>query len=118
MVNSRKTANRTRLLVVVFIALPVIRIVLHALASRYFIEYANIVGWAVTVIYVVWIGLLIFMQARQIDALIAHDFRVCPKCTYMLRELDDAGNCPECGRPFDDENLRSAWRRGFFGCYR
>jgi hypothetical protein len=37
-------------------------------------------------------------------------FRVCPWCSYDLRHLEPAGDCPECGRPFDPETLGREWR--------
>ncbi len=44
----------------------------------------------------------LFRRAQSTDG------AVCPGCTYTLPN-DDAGTCPECGRPFTREENRQLW---------
>ncbi len=48
------------------------------------------------------------IAARLRRASLAGDF-VCTACMYDLRELPAAGNCPECGRPYERQATASAW---------
>jgi DNA-directed RNA polymerase subunit RPC12/RpoP len=38
------------------------------------------------------------------------DYLVCPDCGYRLVGVASPGRCPECGTPFDEEDLRKTWR--------
>ncbi|NRA57602.1 MAG: hypothetical protein HRU13_05735 [Phycisphaerales bacterium] len=48
------------------------------------------------------------IAARLRRASLAGDF-VCTACMYDLRELPAAGNCPECGQPYERQATASAW---------
>ena len=39
----------------------------------------------------------------------AHNYVLCPECTYDLRTLDVTGACPECGRAYEHEAVRAQW---------
>lgn len=39
--------------------------------------------------------------------------RVCDQCSYSLRGLPDDSRCPECGRPYRYETMRSTWVHWF-----
>ncbi|HLP85172.1 MAG TPA: hypothetical protein VK157_12555 [Phycisphaerales bacterium] len=41
----------------------------------------------------------------------ARDYRVCWKCGYDLRDLQQQGICPECGSAFTMTELREKWSR-------
>lgn len=36
---------------------------------------------------------------------------LCPKCYYALTGLEERGTCPECGTPYDIEQVKQAWAR-------
>lgn len=36
-------------------------------------------------------------------------YLVCPECCYALARSLSQGRCPECGRPFDQTELRRVW---------
>ncbi|NRA57713.1 MAG: hypothetical protein HRU13_06305, partial [Phycisphaerales bacterium] len=48
------------------------------------------------------------IAARLRRASLAGDL-VCTACMYDLRELPAAGNCPECGRPYECATTKAAW---------
>lgn len=54
-------------------------------------------------------------QTRQLKSLERKKFLVCPGCAYSLENIGEKWVCPECGRPFDDADLRGAWSRAFIG---
>lgn len=37
------------------------------------------------------------------------EFTLCPACLYDLRALDQAGTCPECGRPYEHTSVQIRW---------
>jgi len=47
---------------------------------------------------------------RTTAAVRAADFRLCIFCGYPLTGIDEAGSCPECGKPFDIEETQRLWR--------
>ncbi len=49
------------------------------------------------------------LRARVQD----NDFRVCPRCEYLLHGLGEHGECPECGRRFSLPALRRYWNDVF-----
>lgn len=55
-------------------------------------------------------GLVVFALKRRIlRAARASNFRTCKHCTYDLREIEEPGPCPECGRAFNAGELRVYW---------
>jgi hypothetical protein len=38
-------------------------------------------------------------------------YEACPNCTYSLHGLPPQHRCPECGTPFDIDEVRARWRR-------
>ena len=40
--------------------------------------------------------------------------RLCPRCLYDLRDLDQVGRCPECGRPYTLALVEEAWERKYW----
>lgn len=48
----------------------------------------------------------------QVHRLKATGYRLCVHCDYKLTGLDDKGECPECGHPFDVAAVRTEWERG------
>ncbi|MBI5764502.1 MAG: hypothetical protein HZA51_13355 [Planctomycetes bacterium] len=55
-------------------------------------------------------GIHVRARAKWIRALKESDGALCPHCGYSLRGLPDHQNCPECGRPYDLEQVRACWR--------
>lgn len=45
----------------------------------------------------------IFREAKSADLLL------CPTCLYDLRELEERGSCPECGRPYEHTSVQIRW---------
>jgi len=39
------------------------------------------------------------------------NYLLCLKCMYALRGLAPSGICPECGTPFDANDLKEKWQR-------
>jgi uncharacterized paraquat-inducible protein A len=51
---------------------------------------------------------------RRLSAIIARvqveEYRVCLRCQHSLRDLGDAGRCPECGHEFSYPALVEGWQ--------
>lgn len=43
------------------------------------------------------------------------DHQMCKFCGYDLRNTEEPGPCPECGRKFEVADLRDYWERKFEG---
>jgi hypothetical protein len=52
---------------------------------------------------------------RALTRLRNAQFLICPGCLYDLRASVDAGQCPECGSPFDIAGLRHQWTQRYVG---
>lgn len=48
-------------------------------------------------------------NTRTLRRAAAHNYLLCPACTYDLRTLDKEGACPECGRAYEHEAVRAQW---------
>jgi len=59
-------------------------------------------------------------RKRLLKQLRSNDALVCVKCIYPIADLQAQGRCPECGRLYNHELTRSAWRRTMrrFNCLR
>lgn len=55
-------------------------------------------------------GIHVRARAKWIRDVKESDGALCPHCGYSLRGLADHQNCPECGRPYDLEQVRARWR--------
>jgi uncharacterized paraquat-inducible protein A len=67
---------------------------------------------AVVIVVLVYSGLIVSRSGyghTRLLRLRAHGYRFCPECGYDLRQSAASGPCPECGIPFDPENLRLRW---------
>lgn len=38
-----------------------------------------------------------------------HDYAICPECGYLLENLPANHKCPECGTPYDLNQIREVW---------
>lgn len=63
---------------------------------------------------IVWIGSLGFLShARRIRRRANEwDGKMCKHCGYDLRQTEEPGPCPECGKAFEVEGLRAYWESG------
>lgn len=52
---------------------------------------------------------------RMKRAYAASEGRLCTGCTHNLQDLGESGACPECGRPFEIERDRRAWKQAGIG---
>jgi hypothetical protein len=41
------------------------------------------------------------------------NYMVCPQCHYNLQGLPRRHTCPECGRPYDADELQRQWEKDF-----
>ncbi len=57
---------------------------------------------------------LLRKEQRRAKAVVeAADFKICPRCRYSLKGLDDQGDCPECGRRYSQDELRRTWTAAY-----
>jgi hypothetical protein len=72
---------------------------------------------AITILVILTIaGVLLYFLARErvvLRFLRPHRGFVCFGCHYPLRDLPDAGNCPECGSPYARADLVNQWAKHF-----
>jgi len=62
------------------------------------------------------ISVLFFRATRNGRRVIKErGFRICPKCSYDLRDLSDDGHCPECGQPYTQRSLQTVWSNAYHG---
>lgn len=73
-------------------------------------------GLAVYLPYCALVGFLaVRFNHRLRRRLRAADYLLCWQCGYDLSGTDQQPRCPECGREFDPDSLRSRWKRGWPG---
>jgi RNA polymerase subunit RPABC4/transcription elongation factor Spt4 len=60
---------------------------------------------------ITFIASYIFSRVRGRAQVEDKQFRICPRCRYNLSGLPDPGSCPECGRPFSDDELSELWSK-------
>jgi hypothetical protein len=51
----------------------------------------------------------LIVARRALRRAAAHEYLLCPDCTYDLRTLDATGTCPECGRAYEHAAVRATW---------
>lgn len=78
--------------------------------------YSRLIGDALSVAgasgIVLSILVLPYLRRKKYKRLvIGNNYRVCLDCHYSLQGHGSKGVCPECGREFDEANLRREWRR-------
>ncbi len=68
--------------------------------------------WSLGALIAIGIGLAarsIHRMGRVFDRARAANWTLCPNCLYDLRDHDEAGDCPECGRPFTRRGVQACW---------
>ncbi len=54
------------------------------------------------------------LRERRFDrTLRAHQYEGCFNCGYSLHGLPEVHRCPECGSPYEKEQVREAWKAWF-----
>jgi rubrerythrin len=72
---------------------------------------------AIRVVFLALVILLIVLVVRHEKRLHARvrkmGYLFCPYCDYDLKGLPQKHVCPECGRPYDADELRREWEEAF-----
>jgi len=54
----------------------------------------------------------LYLRYRSLRrSLRSHEGKLCVKCAYDLRHIQDGQPCPECGRMYHAQNDLAAWRK-------
>jgi hypothetical protein len=74
--------------------------------------------WVLVIVVLFFIGSSVIMQIscsgreRRFERILRESgFSLCLKCGYNLRGLPEVHNCPECGSPYDIQDVRRVWTR-------
>jgi|ERR1043166_3829953 hypothetical protein len=71
-------------------------------APLWFMTYGLVSGF-----WVIWPRIEFHRMRRELTV---YDFCVCLNCGYSLKGLPERHTCPECGRDFQIDEVRSAWK--------
>jgi hypothetical protein len=74
-----------------------------------------VVVLAVSIWFAIALLRLVLFHRRITRQATKLDLRMCQYCGYDLREVEEPGPCPECGRKFEVADLRDYWERKFEG---
>jgi uncharacterized paraquat-inducible protein A len=62
----------------------------------------------IAIVYVAWVAYRVNKVRWTIKR---QNYHLCLKCFYSLKGLASSGICPECGTPFDANDLKEKWQR-------
>lgn len=58
----------------------------------------------------VWVSAVWLWERRLMRRLRAADYKLCPRCGFVLMGHEGSFNCPECGATCDLAGIQAAWR--------
>ena len=73
--------------------------------------------WMVVTYSLVVIGIALssygprYILGRLGQYVVSRRLEVCPTCGYHISGIGPAGTCPECGRPFQLQEVQDEWKR-------
>ena len=66
-------------------------------------------AFTIQLLFVIIAIILGFGIRRKLNLAQQHGFLMCGRCLFPLDDIADAGTCPECGAPFQKDDLRRRW---------
>lgn len=76
------------------------------LTRPWYLQVIGALGW----VY----GLSELIAARRCHRHVRSvEYGACPDCLYDLRGVGETGTCPECGRAYEMDEVRTLWRERY-----